>query len=898
MMFLTNIRIIIEHHLRIEKMNCKLFNSKILTILTLCMFVFLLVSEASSATGNQAEQTFEQMIKEGEAFYKNNEYEKAIIRYLEAYMNAKEDAEFADVYLKLSLVYSTNNQKEKAKDYLLKLLEIQPDKKIDEQNYPPDFVILYYQAKIESLKPAAEQSKSVPEKVGKKEAPKKAVVKKEEPKKATVKQEEPKPKTEEKEASPETSTKATKPVEKKETTITKKEPAKTAAKPKMEQVKKVESSKKEPLPEKLKEVPGVEKKEAAKKETAKKEERKVVQVEGTKTEPVVKTQASTDKKVENKKKIPWLLIGGLAVVGGALAYLLLGGKSSEEKNVATTGSIQVNSTPTEAKVFLDGSDTGQVTNTTLTGISAGSHDVRVSREGYVDYEENVNVTGGATTTVNASLSKHTIKVTSPAAGAVLNKGQSVQIKWSTGGGNNASVSSLGSSHFNQLISEGGSSRNFIRLKVYRERETMRGKSLSQPTKRGNHNDGLAGVRKVIDELAAVKERTAMRPQGTQTIGSNPSGNLGSLNLNPQTQANPNISSPADIAVVQAISEVKIDLYENGQRAKTIVNRTKNDGLFNWTIGPNIEDGVQYKIRVSAADASSVFGTSKTFSIKTDYEFAMEWGTKGTGNGEFNQPIGVAAKQNKVFVMENVNSRISIFTPQGTFLSKWGSPGKSNDHFNGPIGVAIDKAGNIYIADTGNERIMKFTQNGVFVRKWGKRGGGNGQFRSPSGIAVDSHGNIYVADSYNFRIQKFDSDGTFLMKWGSRGASDDQFGLPTGVAVNKNDSVYVADTENHRIMKFTSAGKFVTKWGSQGKGDDRFDQPSGVAVDSFGNVFVSDSENHRVMKFNSNGKFLVKWGSRGGGNKQFRYPAGIAVDEQGSVYVADSGNYRILKFSQR
>jgi len=878
-------------------MNCKLFNSKFLTILTLCLFISLLASEASSAPGNRTdEESFVQMIKEGEAFYKSKEYEKAIIRYLEAYMKAKDNFEFAEVYLKLSLAYSANNQKEKAKDYLLKLLEIQPDKKIDEQNYPPDFVILYYQAKIESLKPEAEQPK--PQEEQTKPSPAKTE-KKEEPKKSAVKKEEPKPKAAEKKLETEAPIKEAKPKEtiKKETTVAKKTPSKPVVEPQKEAEKKTQTAEKEPLPEKLKEIPGVEKKEEPKKETIKKEKSKKAAVKEKKKEPVVKTQAASTEKVGKKKKIPWLLIGGLVVVGGALAYLLLGGKSSEEETVATAGSIQVNSTPAGANVFLDGSDTGQVTNTTLTGVSAGLHEIKVSKEGYVDYEESVNVSGGGTATVNANLSKYTIDVTSPAAGAVLIKGKSVQVRWSTGGGNSSFASSPSMSHFNQLISEGGGSRNFIRLKVYREREAMRGNSLHQKAKRGKDGDGLAGVRKVIDELAAVKQRTAMRPQGEQAGASNPSGRLGSLNLNPQTQTNPDLISPADIGIIQAIAEVKIDLYESGKRVKTIVNRTNNDGLFNWTIGPNINDGIQYKIRVSAADESSVFGMSKIFSIKTDYEFAQEWGSKGMGNGEFNQPVGVAAKQNKVFVVENVNSRISIFTPQGTFLSKWGSQGKNDDLFNGPIGVAVDNSGNIYIADTGNERIMKFSQNGVFVRKWGKRGGGNGQFRSPSGIAVDQQGNIYVADSYNFRIQKFDSDGKFLTKWGSRGNGDNQFGLPTGVAVDKSGNVYVADTENHRIMKFNSSGNFVIKWGSQGKADDRFDQPSGVAVDSAGNVFVSDSENHRIMKFNSSGELLVKWGTRGDGNKQFRYPAGIAVDVQGSVYVADSGNYRIMKFNQ-
>ncbi|TES92890.1 MAG: PEGA domain-containing protein, partial [Candidatus Cloacimonadota bacterium] len=47
-------------------------------------------------------------------------------------------------------------------------------------------------------------------------------------------------------------------------------------------------------------------------------------------------------------------------------------------------SIQVNSTPTGAQVFLDGSDTGRTTNTTLTNVSAGSHTVDLVMEGYED----------------------------------------------------------------------------------------------------------------------------------------------------------------------------------------------------------------------------------------------------------------------------------------------------------------------------------------------------------------------------------------------------------------------------------------------------------------------------------------------------------------------------------
>ena len=853
-------------------MRLGIFNSKFLTIFTLCLFIFLLTSEASSLRGFQEAESFAKLLGEGEAFYKKKEYDKAIIRYLEAYMQAEHDSEKSDVFMGLALAYTGNNQKDKAQDYLLKLLKMQPGKKIEEQKYPADFVILFYQAKIEALKPAVESVKPAPTEVVKQEE-KKAPPKTEAAKKPEPKKEEPKP--------------ATKKTEPK--TVTKTEPKKQPAK----------EEKAKDLPEKLKDVPGVT--ATKKKDVAKKEEQPATKEEKPATkdetkEPIVKQQVAQEGRIEEKKKIPWLLIAGVAVVGGALAYLLLGGSESSEDEVSA-GSIQVNSSPSGAQIFLDGSDTGQVTNTTLTGISPGSHRVEVTKEGYVDYEESVSVSSGQTVRVDATLSKHTISVSSPKANDVWHKGQSVQVKWSTGGGSSA-VKSATQSHFNQLLSDGGNNRAFLRLKVYREREAMRARSHSLRAGGGveDSSDELARVRKVIGELSQPTGENTPGATGQSLDGNgNPGNNPGMLNIISKTQpGNDKAVSTGDLGV-QAVSEVKIELLQGGKRVKTIANRTQNDGQHNWKVPADVPEGFNFKVKVSAADESSVFGTSKVFTVLSEYELSMKWGSKGNAQDQFNQPYGIAVANSKVYIVEDINSRISIYTQQGTFLNMWGSPGKGSDQFQGPLGVALAKNGNIYVADTNNERIMVFKPDGTYVRKWGKRGGGNAQFRSPTGIAIDKNDNIYVADSYNFRIQKFDAAGKFLAQWGSRGNGNDQFGLPVGVTVDNSGNVYVVDSENHRVMKFNSNGQFITKWGSQGSGDDRFNHPVGVACDSYGNVYVTDSENHRFMKFDSTGKLITKLGTRGDGDDQFRYPSGIAVDASGRVYISDSGNYRIMKF---
>ncbi|NLK89932.1 MAG: PEGA domain-containing protein, partial [Clostridiaceae bacterium] len=60
-----------------------------------------------------------------------------------------------------------------------------------------------------------------------------------------------------------------------------------------------------------------------------------------------------------------------------------------------TGSIRVTSTPDGARIYLDGTETGEVTNATLT-VPAGAHTVRVELEGYQAMAKTVTVTAGET----------------------------------------------------------------------------------------------------------------------------------------------------------------------------------------------------------------------------------------------------------------------------------------------------------------------------------------------------------------------------------------------------------------------------------------------------------------------------------------------------------------------
>ena len=66
------------------------------------------------------------------------------------------------------------------------------------------------------------------------------------------------------------------------------------------------------------------------------------------------------------------------------------------------GSIEVNSTPSGARVYLDGADTGQVTPIVLNA-SAGDHTVKLSKYHYKDWADLITVITEQTTYLNPPL---------------------------------------------------------------------------------------------------------------------------------------------------------------------------------------------------------------------------------------------------------------------------------------------------------------------------------------------------------------------------------------------------------------------------------------------------------------------------------------------------------------
>jgi len=217
----------------------------------------------------------------------------------------------------------------------------------------------------------------------------------------------------------------------------------------------------------------------------------------------------------------------------------------------------------------------------------------------------------------------------------------------------------------------------------------------------------------------------------------------------------------------------------------------------------------------------------------DGTFIHKFGTRGRGDGQFECPVGVAVlarsqdrilarsqdrghpTQDLVYITDQFNDRVQVFGSDGTFVRKWGSKGSANGQFNAPCGVAVlarsqdrglarsQDRGHptrdlIFISESEGHRIQAFRSDGTFLFKWGSEG----QFDYPQHLALHPFRDLlFVSDSFKHRVQVFDLDGLFVCKWGSEGQADGEFSFLSGISVHPTrDLVYVSD--KHRVQVFS------------------------------------------------------------------------------------------------
>ncbi len=201
------------------------------------------------------------------------------------------------------------------------------------------------------------------------------------------------------------------------------------------------------------------------------------------------------------------------------------------------------------------------------------------------------------------------------------------------------------------------------------------------------------------------------------------------------------------------------------------------------------------------------------------------------DGQFRQPTDVTwDPQGDIFISDGyVNSRVAKFDKNGDWVKQWGSFGTGQGEFNTPHSIASDDKGNIYVADRGNRRIQVFDSDGKFLREiridvpvppvvhmW--MGSApvppppdtvgapppalTMQSGAPWAICITPGPTqyLYSADAYPGRVYKLTLDGKVVGVFGSMGHQPKQFGWIHEMACPAENEIYTAEILNWRVQK--------------------------------------------------------------------------------------------------
>jgi sugar lactone lactonase YvrE len=274
---------------------------------------------------------------------------------------------------------------------------------------------------------------------------------------------------------------------------------------------------------------------------------------------------------------------------------------------------------------------------------------------------------------------------------------------------------------------------------------------------------------------------------------------------------------------------------------------------------------------------------------------FSFGVNGSEPGQLDQPRGMTlTPEGNIAVADSKNGRISIFKPDGQFLSSFGE-GTLSAEVSGVGDLVCDASGLFYVADTWNHQIRKFSPEGAIIKSASVALDGSNRTNlfGPRGIALDSQGRVYVTDTGFCYVRVYDADLKPLYSWGGKGNAAGSFMEPVGVAIDSKDRVYVADTGNGRIQRFDREGNFDAEFLTL----ELVETESVSGIEPYLEVLPDD---RIVVTYSNDSSFWLIDPDKKTANKFKVYrpsmekPIGIASDKSGNVWIGDIGAQKIAR----
>ena len=225
------------------------------------------------------------------------------------------------------------------------------------------------------------------------------------------------------------------------------------------------------------------------------------------------------------------------------------------------------------------------------------------------------------------------------------------------------------------------------------------------------------------------------------------------------------------------------------------------------------------------------------------QLIRKFGSPGNDNGQFNNPCGLAFDAiNHLHVVELYNHRVQKFDINGGYILQFGKHGSGDGELSHPSGITAYND-RVYVAESDNHRISVFHCDGQFIGTIG-----SGQLSSPQDVAVTNNNQVLVADYGHHCISIFTFDGNYVGKIAIPTAEKNQLVWPTSITVDLHDYIFITEWGNHRVSVFNRDGVFVHYFECYGSGKGSSSSPLRIACSPNGSIYVSDHDSKRIQIF--------------------------------------------------
>ena len=263
------------------------------------------------------------------------------------------------------------------------------------------------------------------------------------------------------------------------------------------------------------------------------------------------------------------------------------------------------------------------------------------------------------------------------------------------------------------------------------------------------------------------------------------------------------NSPRGVAVDASGNSFVTDTYNErvekfdaaGNFVKAWGMRGNGPGLFNYPrlISADPRNG---DVVIADTDSNTIY--------KYDNGGTYKWGIQTFNTKEkFITPYGVdIGPDGKIYVADSNGFKVVVLDENGNFLLEFGSKGTGAGQFKFPRGIDVDTDGSIWVADSSNDNVQHFSATGAYLGTLATKGTALGKVVQPFGVESDGH-YIYVADTNNNRIEVWNDyltapGYTFATSFGTRGSGLGQLNKPQGIALGPNGNLYIAEQNNDRV----------------------------------------------------------------------------------------------------